>query len=517
MKCTYIKNLLLICIIVITLISGSVLAQDIGLSSSDLNSFMIPEAYGTIRESYFSPQSKGIVVHIQDLHCNYDAQMSISNIIDELIDKYNLKLVTVEGSVGQLDTQPAFSQVSNKENREILADFYVRKGRIGGAAYSHIMNNGSFAFFGADDKAAHKENVKAFKSAIEAREDTSRYYKNISSILQDFKNKVYSPQLLELDKNIIAYKSEDLGFSDYVSYLGEQFDINNLNQEEDPNFTLLRSLLVKEADIDFLEVDTQRSEYMDELHSFLEEAALSELVDRSLRFKLGKITALDFYSYIEEISKAEGAPELADYPQLQMYIEYVKLYSEIDNIKLFDEIENIETALKEKFFRNDIERKLDRVSYNLELLKGLFDLKLVKEDVRYFRDNLREFRASYAINFLTDISSKYKIKFKLDPVYRKIDAKLPDLEKFYRLAEERDGIMVNKTLDKMRENGLNIAVLIAGGFHTKGITTYIREKGYSYIVLTPKVENLQPESVYLNQIYGRKSFLEQLFVEMSVK
>lgn len=514
------KLLIIICFFTISISRSNLFAQDIPASSSDFNVFMISESYGTIRDSYFSPQSKGVIIHIQDLHCNYDAQISISNIIKELIDKYNLKLVTMEGNTNELDTAP-YDIYVDERNKEEVGKYYLMIGEFNGPTYAHLITEGKFALWGVDDEELYNNNLKAYKNAKLAEEYTSSYYKNLDEIFEKLKEKVFSNELMELDAKIKAYKNEKLRFSEYVEYLDKLLDKYGLSDEKYQNFVVLKSLLIKEGQIDFLEVDTERAEYIDGLYSALEQADLTELINKSLYFKTGKITALNYYSYIEEISKVrhpekrsdEGSqPVLTDYPQLQKYIEYVKLYSGIDNIKLFDEIENIEISLKEKFFRNKDERKLDSFSRNVEVLKGLFNLKLTKEDIGYFREHKAEIRTAYVVNFVSDFAKQYNVSFKLDPAFRKIDAALTDLEQFYSLAEERDTVMVNKTVEKMRNNNLNIAVLVAGGFHTEGLKTVIKEKGYSYVVITPKVDNLEgTEELYNSSISKEPNELDILY------
>lgn len=486
-------------------------AQEIKQSFGDLRDFMVSENYGTIRDSYFAGNSQGIIIHIQDLHCNYDAQMSVYNIINELIDKYGLNLVVVEGSVGRLDTGP-YSIYPDEEIKKIVADYFLKTGELDGAAYAHLMRNGSFSFWGADNRQMYLDNVEAYKTSIQTKSENARYYDNMKSILQQFKAKVYSKELKELDDNIQDYKREELGFSEYTAYLNEAMDKYGLGKKDYPNFVKLTEVIAKEAEIDFLEVDNQRSEYMDNLSKELDKDSLSQLLDKSLYFKTGRLAAIGFYTYLEQLSLNKEVTPLTDYPQLAKYIEYIKLYSNIDNANLFKEIEAIEKALKEKLFTSDIQRKIDRLSYNLEILKQLFDLKLTKETLQYYRDNRREFMTSNCINFISENAPKYGIRYNLDASFRKIDAELPTLERFYQLAEERDIILVKNTIDKMQEDNAKLVALVSGGFHTDGITKFLKDKDLSYVVITPKVNDLQEgNNPYQSVLLGEKNKFDKFY------
>lgn len=474
---------------------------------------MVSESNGTIRDSYFVGGNNGIVVHIQDLHCNYDAQISVYNIINELIDKYHLDLVSIEGSIGQLETAP-YSKRPNDKIKESVAKYFVKRGQLDGAGLAHMMKHSGFTFWGADDAKLHQKNVEAYKASLQGQADNERYYNNMKEILEKLKFKAYSKELLELDKKIYAYKTEDLDFTSYISYINKLFSKYNFKNEDYPDFTRLTQVLEKEADIDFLEVDNQRSEYIDFLSDKLDKDNLSELLDKSLFFKTGKISALVFYSFLEDISSKDSALSMEeDYSGLAKYIDYIKQYSQIDNITLFKEIDVIEKNLKSKLFTDDSQREIDRLSYTLDILKDLFALKLTKETLQYYRDNRREFTPSYIINFISDAAGRYKVQYKLDPSFRKIAAKLPDMERFYSIAEERDGVLVYNTLDQMRKRKADIAVLVSGGFHTDGITKLLKEKQVSYIVVTPKVEKLQQDNPYKSVLLGEDTEFEKFIKE----
>ncbi|MFH1868045.1 MAG: hypothetical protein ABH843_03640 [Candidatus Omnitrophota bacterium] len=508
------KNILLYILILLVSSINMAQAQELEAPLYDFKK-MVSENYGTIRDSYFAGNSQGIVIHIQDLHCNYDAQMSIYNILGELMDKYGVDLVTIEGVEGELDTAP-FSSYPDIEIKERVAKYFVKTGELNGAALSHIMRESGFKFWGADDKIMHTDNVEAYKVSLREHQANTKYYNNMKAILEDFKAKVYPPELKELDDNIQAYKKEDIEFSEYVTYLNQAITTQGINSQDHKNLIKLTQVLKMEADIDFLEVDTQRAEYIDKLSEELKKNALSDLLDKSLHFKVGKIGALEFYKYIEAVSQGEGLTPIADYPQLTRYIEYIKLYSEIENIKLFDEIEGVESALKDKMFENDAQRTIDKLSKGLEVLNDLFNLKLTKETLQYYRDNRAGLATSNYINFISENAPKYGVKYDLDPSFRKIDATLPQLEKFYMLAEERDIMLIKNTLSRMKYEGSHIAALVSGGFHTEGITKFLKEKDLSYVVITPKVDKLQEDNPYKSVLLGEKNEFDK-FYEMVLK
>ncbi len=503
-KDMYMKRLLSIIVFTCMLSTSVSSAQPV----TDIKN-MVSEVNGTIKESYFAGANSGIIVHIQDLHCNYDAQISIYKIIDELVDKYHLDFVSIEGCVGELETAP-YSKRPNDEIKEFVTDYFVRTGQLDGAGLAHMMRHSGFKFWGADDAKLHEKNVKAYKASLEGRADNERYYNNIRGILERIKQKAYPKSLLELDRNIRAYKQESMDFSEYSSYLNNLMQEQGLHAKEYPNFIKLVDVLGKEKEIDFIGVDTQRSEYIDFLSDKLDEKDLSELLDKSLFFKTKKISALEFYSFLKSISEKNSELSMKEsYPDLYRYIDYIKLYSEIDNTALFDEIDKIEETAKEKLFKNEIQRKIDRLSGTLDVLRDLFSLKLTKKTLQYYRDNKREFSPAYVINFLSDTAKRYNVEYKLDPAFRKVAEKMPDIETFYKIAEERDSVLAYNTLSQMNNNRSDMGVLVTGGFHTDGITRLLKDKKVSYIVVTPKVDKLYPDNPYKSVLLGEETEFER--------
>jgi hypothetical protein len=499
-----IRNILFLLLSFCVIHSGIAIAQSVG----NINE-MVSENHGIIRESFFSGTNSGIVVHIQDLHCNYDAQLSIYNILNELMGKYRIGLVAIEGCVGRLETSP-YAKQPNDSIKESTAKYMLKAGRIDGAGYAHMMRHGDFLFLGADDEALHQDNVDAYVKSLEAEADNVRFYDNIKSILDSIKAKAYTSALKEFDEKISAYKDETLDFSQYVLYLDGLYRERGYDPDAYPVFMKLVLVVEKESGIDFLKVDDERAQCIEKLSQTLEPRPLSELLDKSLHFKTGALSPRLIYNYLSDMAAGQKSVDLKnDYPQLALYIDYINLYSDIDNTALFKEIAALENAVKESLFTDDAQRKIDRMYHNLLILRDMFSLKVTVNDIQYYRANRKEFVPAYIINFITDIAKRYSVLYELDPAFRDIAARLPDMERFYNIAEERDAVLVKNTVDAMKNNNADIAVLISGGFHTDGITKLLKERGISYIVVTPNIESLGPPGLYRSILLGAKSGLEE--------
>ena len=138
----------------------------------------------------------------------------------------------------------------------------------------------------------------------------------------------------------------------------QQYKIN-LRQYE--NLFKLVSVLVYEKKIDFNVVDKERSAVIDVITKKLDKEQLTELVNKSLEFKVGKVSSAEYYDYLKGIALHNGFQLSTDYPNLFNYIIYNSVYSRIENERLFKEIKNFEMAIKEKLFTNDDQRTLEKL------------------------------------------------------------------------------------------------------------------------------------------------------------
>ncbi|MGB3241691.1 MAG: hypothetical protein WBB66_02430, partial [Candidatus Omnitrophota bacterium] len=85
--------------------------------------FTIPDYLATVRD-YRKGTTNKMIIHIQDAHCNYDAQRRISEIIDYLTSQYGITEINLEGGKGSYDLAP-FTGIINSDIRETVSDYFV--------------------------------------------------------------------------------------------------------------------------------------------------------------------------------------------------------------------------------------------------------------------------------------------------------------------------------------------------------------------------------------------------------
>lgn len=455
----------------------------------------IPEKYGRVVESYQGKDNR-LIIQIQDLHTNYEAQTNEAKIIYYLLKNKGWRLVATEGAEGEVNTS-IFELFDDAATKEEVARFFMSKGQITGAEYLHILKKVPFVIYGAEDTALYRRHLNSFKDSLSYKNDVLQYCQQVKDVLSEIKSHIYTPELKELDRKISAYNDRKISLNNYVSYLNEIFSTHSIDISRFSNFERLSGIIELEQKINFKKVEQEHLEAIKELSQDLSEKEMADLIVKSVDFKAEKISAGRYYIHLKELAEQEDF-SFRPYPNLERYVYYIIISEQIDHKKLFSEIKSSEEVAKESLYTNDDQARLDRLLKNIDILEGFINIKLTNEDVQYYYTRKSEFRPQIFYSFI----QKYAIEYGFNnPVYDFSDC-LPEMENFYALADRRDKILIENTLKAMQIKGERTAILICGGFHTQGITQLLKEKDISYIVITPKVSSEMDTELYFSVLKG---------------
>jgi len=468
---------------------------------------------GTVKTRYKGENGK-VIIHIQDAHCNYEAQQNIYRMLDQLVRECGISMISVEGAEGVVDTS-WFKAFPDAEIRKEVATYFMKKGEITGAEFFSIISDYKGLIFGAEDREDYVTNLKVFTKTYPYKSIIENFFLDARTVTNSLKGMIYPPKLKELDLKIREFEDKEIELSDFASYLNECLKKNNISVKEYPNFGKLVNTLEYERKIDFDTVDQERSMYIDVLSEKMSKEEMTDLVTYSIRFKKGHIRAVDFYSHLRDKAKEHNIDMLKDFPSLFYYYIYTKLYEGIDNEGLFKEMDKIESVLKDKMFTDDTQRTLDKYSVIIDMYIGLVNIELTNDDYDLFKEDNGEGSLDEIINFLGGLCSKYGLNYSIDTVPAAISENIPNMVKFYEVAMKRDHTLINNTLQEMDKGDEKISVLITGGFHTKGIKHILEKEGVSYVVVMPKITK-DVETPYIQVLTNQRTSLEDIFTESAI-
>lgn len=476
---------------------------------TDPEKIVIPKEYGIIKAKY-AGNSGRFIIHIQDAHCNFEAQSNIAKILENLIKNDNIKFVSVEGADGIIDTS-WFKAFPDEEVRKEVATYFMKKGEITGPEFLSITTDLPVTLFGAETRSYYIDNLNAFTSSYPLKEDTERYFNQIKNVLNRLKSYIYNEDLKLMDVKMQDYESKKIQFNEYVRFLQSEAEKYRINLREYYDFFKLVSALIYEKKIDFNVTDKERNTLIDELSKILSKEALTELVSESLSFKVGKISSAEYYNYLKTLAINNNIDLIKRFPNLYNYIIYNSVYSKIDNEKLFNDIKKLEMAIKEKLFANDDQRTLEKLSRHIEILLGLVNIKLLNGDFDYYKAHKDEFTHEAFTGFIKKKTVQYGLAYDVEPPTEAVAESIPKLEEFYAIATKRDNALVDNTLKQMKKEKLVAGILITGGFHSEGITKILEKQGVSYMVVCPSITKDVP-SPYIQILTNQRTPLEDILV-----
>ncbi len=480
-------------------------------SSSAIN---IPRRLGVVVERY-NGESGYTVIHIQDSHINPTAQFNIASIIEEIATKYNTSLMCLEGASAELDIS-FYDKFPDDEAKRRIAGFFVERSLFTGAEFYKILHKAQYLkTIGVEDKKAYLEHLFYHRKNRLSREVVLGSLKELERGLISLKSRVYSKSLKDLSGKSCLYHLKQFKLPEYLNILEKYSKKAKIDISRYENLIKMLALMEKEKELDFQAAATEREALVLYLSELLPAKKLRELSAMSLNFKLNKRSDIEFYTYLEQflnsqLLQVKDAIRAMRYNHLIAYIDYLKFSKSIDYLMVYDEAERLEEEVSKALCTNSTQQRLVEYTKAVSILLDFYELKLTSGRLDYMDRNQDYFDIQNIIQFLKEACNKYGLPLE-DALLVSIDKMfIENTKNFYEIALKRDIAITENTLKSMRCQRKDRAILITGGFHTRGITNILKEKGISYVVICPNIGLMDSERLYLDRLAGRLQDVSEL-------
>jgi len=471
--------------------------------------FTLPENLGVIKDKWSPIQENGddkkFVIHVQDAHCNYYTQHAVGEIMEYICKEYKVNLINLEGGKGVYDLSP-FTRVTDSIAREKISDTFVEKGWINGTEYFAINNPESIDLWGVEDVQPYLKNLSVYKTAIGYQDTVKTYIDQLSYIINQLKQRMFSKKLLAIDKHIDSYKAGTINVREYIKHLIFKAEELGVDLSSYPQAERLRVTMDLEKGIDFKIATEQRDNLISLLEKKLSRRALEILVHKTILFKKEKLSAPGFYAYLFETARGFSI-NTSHFTELNEYYSYIDCYEGIGVSRAMDEFEELTTAIKGRLFNNEKEKKLDLLSRHLKLMKQMFDFRLTRKQYDYYKSNERLFSAEEYIAYIQDAAPAYGIIIKLPEDLAQLDTYRLHVSRFYEYSKKRDEVFLKNMkyseYTDITKTKTKIAVLVTGGFHTDNLCKLFKEENIAYVSILPNFnESENYESQYFSMLTG---------------
>ncbi len=391
-----------------------------------IDDFQIPASLGTIEDKHKG--QAGTIIYIQDAHCNYPAQKSISNIISHLNDSYGVDLINLEGGEGDYDLS-LFTDINDKNVREKVSDYFVKEGRVSGPEFFAINNTEKVTLFGLEDADLYIKNLDVYRDSLEYVTGVNSTLNYIIRRIEELKESVYTKNLKELDRGYDNFLKKETELKDFLEYLFELSLKKRINLKSFPNIRSLYEAISKEKDIDFKKANSERDRLIEDLKEKLSDNAMDELALRGFLFKTGDLSQGAYYTYLKRLAEKYRV-SLKKRKNLREYITYINHFEASDKIEVFNEIEKLYELIAKKEFKSKSQEKLFNVSKNVKILKNIFNIKATKREINYFNEHKSDFDISTILEFLQREFQKLGESPHFDNSARLIDIHRDEITKF---------------------------------------------------------------------------------------
>ncbi len=450
----------------------------------DPSKLNIPLEFVCLEESHRGTNGK-LIIHIQDAHSNLSGQQSLSNALNSLLGDYDLPLILSEGGSKDASLSSIRSKMNPKDMRK-AAKRLLFEGLINGQEYLDLTSTHAMQIIGIEKPELYLRNLEVFAELKEHRQAVLSYLRQIKISIERIKNKLYPEELLKLEQNIQADTSNEL------QLILEIAQIQGISIEEFDYIQQLNELKDKEALINFERANLEQQSIIDQLSPTKELTQLIQTMPQSSAQQ-----RLDFIKYIFQLAEQKNI-KTAIYSEMQQYRDYLLGYVELDLHQVIDEINRLKKNVYAEFLKTSELQTLRASDEYLELLIKAYQIQMTSEDytsLKFYQQNV-QIQAWQA--FLNQKLTELNYFDDLIIFNDHLEKTQALINEFYSLVHQRDLAFMHNTERVLQERGQNAAFMIAGGYHTQHLTDLFKQEGYSYVVLSPRIEYETNQAKYEN-------------------
>ena len=318
--------------------------------------------FGTVR---FVRESKKagapLVLHIQDVHGNLEAQRNIAEMVLALARDHGVRLVGLEGAWGGFAADE-FRPYPDQDSVKKVGRYFLKKELISGAEYAGLASETPMTLWGIEDPALYRANVEAVKQSLAGQVPGEEFLASLTSGLDSLKKIHYSPRLLAFDSNQSLYDQDRRGLGEYLRtlvgfYGGEATDLT----VQFPNVVRLLSALNEEKLLDFSAVERERQDLVQVLSKKLSPDEMENLIHQSVDLRAGILSHNAYHIYLRDLC-ARKEVSLGQKPTLLAYMHYVAASEDIERDSLLKEIASFEISAQEALIETSEQKILVTLS-----------------------------------------------------------------------------------------------------------------------------------------------------------
>ncbi|MCB9799721.1 MAG: hypothetical protein H6757_03045 [Candidatus Omnitrophica bacterium] len=481
----------------------------------------IPAELGSVERSFRVSSDSPFVIYIQDAHALSDAQQKIQKLIEYFQNEYGINLIALEGGKGELDSTllRTFPDSFAKKNAVLN---YVERGELGGAAAASILNETQSVYHGIEDWPLYEQNYTAYLQASEKMAPLLSAIEQIENDLDRQSLEIFKPERYEFYRHIHAFYNETENLLEFLKYIQTLLP-NMIKRECNPKYEKCDRIQKRSQASDALKVQfrsvfpnqyPQLSVFFDSLildgksenedpDMFIRKLAVDfrkkyfdrldptvafEFTQKHQAYVTGELGQGEFLKFLVQTGERIGLrPKLT--PALKALIGRTDSLATIKGTALFEELECLIGHVDHKIsMPSSEEMEIIERFKKIRILKDLARLELSRPELTEYQQDAEGY---------------------LETLGEHRDEVLPALQ-FYDFALKRDQAFHKNLATLIERKKAGAAVVVTGGFHAEGFEESLKEAGFSYAVVVPKIDSLEGREFYGEVMHARTSYQDYL-------
>lgn len=445
----------------------------------------IPSQFGRLIQIWSPPvpTSRPLVVLIQDIHEHPATQLNIAGILEALKTQNGARLtVGLEGAWTPLDFAP-YQNSAYDEWREMTARAFLEKNYISGAHYFALINRpGDVRLIGLEKKEPYLENLRARDRSKATRERMATVLGFLEKRMDRIGRHLLPLNVQEFMKNRRRYQNGELALADYVRYL---LSISPQAPAAINQFVELDRFQQK---ANTTELAGLREGLVQKIASKAAAPETARLLGAAKAHQEGRLSAASFHRMLLEMAEGQALSVPSALKDYQRYLENEARFSAEE---MMEAVDALELAAQKKICAKvsgfkDIERFLT-LRNQIHEQQRMWNLELIPRSAKANLQIGQSLKWQEAEAFLAGLERSLGIRPIAGVVPPYYWEAFQDIKRYYQLAGDRN-IPIIENLTKIENRQSKMVVLVAGGFHTPGLTSLLEQHQFPHAVVQPSIE-----------------------------
>lgn len=453
--------------------------------------------------------SYNVVLNVQDLHFNIEAQKKIFDLLEQLNEIYPNFELYAEGASVRSNFDWVYYNLG-KKNGDAFIDALFESGNLSGAEYFAAKN--AKYINPVEDKEIFNNNLLLFAELIKSRDTIENLFTSLEVNLDNLRQKYLTREQRKLFSVYKSYHNGSISDLKYFEYLKDEASNAGININDYPNIALYMLTSKSIQSVSQKKLQSQMSAIFSDMRNklshkqYLEFMALSGNSD-------------DRQALIQYLYKNRALIELEKYPELNKFVFSLIASDKLNQIEFIYEERNLIQNIAKRFAHNENITNVIFVSQFADIYFKSLMTSISADEYAYYKNNINLFKNLISQYINKNALNDFAYYEERSNIFNDINIKRNEIfiKKMFGEIKNPETVFLNDHFGVnananavLNTSPVKAKVIVAGGFHTSGINDILDRKQISTITFTPKIlskplENSSKYIEYAMALYGAEN------------